>query len=151
MPATTVARFRNPGRRACALILFVVVPLASQSFTAPGRVSRIVVQSPLIHLPNPACADCLATTGHRLIWRSEVDVIQKISVTVPRAPGLWLRVTNEEDGPITWRFVAFETGRSRILLFDRLKTPRSFRLDYESFGAQARIGPLPVVFTLTEG
>ncbi|MEK6649481.1 MAG: hypothetical protein AABY75_00760, partial [Bacteroidota bacterium] len=98
-----------------------------------------------------ALAQRLSGTGRRLLWRTNTDGIQKISVSAPCAPGLWLRVTTDDNVRPAWRFVTLETGRSRNLLFGNSKPSGSYRLHYEFNGTAVRGGILPVVFTLTEG
>lgn len=156
MPATIVARLWNAGRRACAFLLFVALPLTPQS---PQRLEReqgrniTLIALETIDAPAKATtlARRLAETAHLLVWRTSTDGIRKISVSAPRAPGLWLRVTSEDDHHSAWRFVTLETGRSRNLLFGGSKPSGSFRLYYEFNGTAVRSGVLPVVFTFTEG
>ena len=98
-----------------------------------------------------ALAQRRSPSGRRLLWRTSADGVQKISVSAPPAPGLWLRVTIDDDDHAVWRFVTLETGWSRNLLFGNSKASGSYQLHYDFNGTAVRGGILPVVFTLTEG
>lgn len=156
MPATTVARLWNVGRRAGAFLCCVALPLMSQSSeraasSTQGRPFTQIVLEAVDATVTTTLAERLVGTAHRLVWKTTADGIQRISVSAPRAPGLWLRVSGEDEDHASWRFVTLETGRSRDLLFGISTPSGAFRLHYEFNGTAVRRGLLPVIFTLTEG
>lgn len=152
MPATTASALWNTGRRVWAFFVLVAVPLAAQpvadrTVEKISGVSRITLE-PLHHsLEVPG--EFLSDAGHRLSWRSNLGGVRKISVSAPRVPGLWLRLSTDED-PFNWKFVALETGRPRDLHVDATHARGSFQLQYDLIGTAGRPGELPIVFTLTE-
>lgn len=145
MPASTASALWNTGRRVWAFLLLITLPLTAQPLDERigerlGGVSRITLE------PIEQTQD---VSGHRLIWRSHLDGIQKISVSAPRVRGLWLRVSNDDD-PFSWKFVTLETGCARDFIFGATRARASFQLQYDQIGPTSSVGDLPVVFTLTE-
>lgn len=152
MPATTASELWNTGRRVWAFLALVAVsltaqPAADRTVEKLGGISRISLEP--LDRSMEVSSQLSSDSGHRLVWRSNVDGIQKISVSAPRVPGLWLRVSTDED-PFVWKFVTLETGRPRDLLSGANRPRRSFQLQYDLIGPAGRPGTLPIVFTLTE-
>ncbi len=152
MPATTASALWNTGRRVWTFLVLIAVPLTAQPIAdrtveKNRGVSRITLEP--LHRSIEVSGRTSTETGHRLVWRSDQDGIQKISVSAPRAPGVWLRVSTDEN-PLIWKFVALETGRPKDLILSATRAWGSFQLQYDQIGRTSSLGYLPVVFTLTE-
>ncbi len=154
MPATTASALWNTGRRAWMFLFLVSLPLASQSLPRTSTkdskgVSRLSLE-PVVMIPNESHQPS-DPSEQRLIWRSNLDGIQKISVSSPRVPGLWLRVTIDDEGLTRWRFITLQDGWPVDFIFGHTRTWGTCRLTYDFHGSPGSRRHLPVVFTLTEG
>jgi hypothetical protein len=146
MPAATVARLRNVGRRAWAFLAVVAGPLIAQPLTGPGSTS---VQS-VMHLRMMSPPSSLSDE-HRIEWYATSEAVRKISVASPHAHGLWLRITCDDPHVPSWWFVPLDSIIAADIHKGLWSRRGSLGLTVDEPQTAPPAGWMPIVITLTEG